>query len=93
MRGEPQDEQVSSIFRLLRHPLSAAVHHPSGVNWPEQLESVKNPTKNLLSILEHVPGVHAQFGGDLWKVIEWAEAEQKEGRLKGLDLDSQLQLP
>jgi hypothetical protein len=31
------------------------------------------------------------IGGDLWKAIEWAEAEQKAGRLKGLNLNAPMQ--
>ncbi|TMJ57844.1 MAG: hypothetical protein E6G90_02010 [Alphaproteobacteria bacterium] len=47
-------------------------------------------TKNLLSLLEHMQGVQARFDGDLWKAVEWAEAEQKAGRLRGLDLNAPL---
>jgi hypothetical protein len=47
-------------------------------------------TNNLLSLLEHVPNVGTQFGGDPWKAVEWAEAQQKGGQLKGLDLDAQI---
>ena len=31
------------------------------------------PTTRLLVLLERVPGVQTQFGGDLWKAVEWAE--------------------
>jgi hypothetical protein len=50
------------------------------------------PTTNILALLEQVPGVQTQFGGDLWKAVEWAEAEEKAGRLKGLDLDAPLRV-
>jgi hypothetical protein len=39
-----------------------------------------------------VPGVQTKFGGDLWKAVEWAEAEHKAGRLNGLDLDAPLKI-
>jgi hypothetical protein len=67
--------QIGTIFRLLRHPLTAG-----------------EPTTKLLALLERVPGVQTQFGGDLWKAVEWAEGEQKAGRLNGLDLNAPLQL-
>jgi hypothetical protein len=73
--GEPADLQIRTIFRLLRHPLTAG-----------------EPTTKLLARLEQVPGVQTQFGGDLWKAVEWAETEQKAGRLNGLDLDAPLQI-
>jgi hypothetical protein len=72
---EPVDVQIGSIFRFLRHPLTAG-----------------EPTTKLLALLEQVPGVQAKFDGDLWKAVEWAEAEQKAGRLNGLDLDAPLQI-
>ena len=74
-RDEPADVQIRTIFRLLRHPLSAG-----------------EPTTKLLALLEQVAGVKTKFGGDLWKAVEWAEAEQKAGRLKGLDLNAPLQM-
>ena len=50
------------------------------------------PTAKLLALLERVPGVETKFGGDLWKAVEWAEAERKAGRLNGLDLNAPLQI-
>jgi hypothetical protein len=38
-------------------------------------------------------GVGAKFDGNLWKAVEWAEAEQKAGRPNSLDLDAPLQIP
>ena len=64
-----------TIFRLLRHPLTAG-----------------EPTTKLLALLERVPGVQTKFDGNLWKAVEWAEAEQKAGRLNGLDLDAPLKI-
>jgi hypothetical protein len=49
-------------------------------------------TEKLLALLEQAPGVQTKFGGDLWKAVEWAEMEQKAGRLNGLDLDAPLQI-
>jgi hypothetical protein len=54
--------------------------------------SADESTLNLLALLEQVPGVHTKFDGDLWKAVEWAEAEQKAGRLRSLDLDAPLQI-
>ena len=54
--------------------------------------TVGKPTSKLLALLEQVPGVETKFGGDLWKAVEWAEAEQKAGRLNGLDLDAPLKI-
>ncbi len=51
-----------------------------------------DPTTKLLALLEQVPGVQTKFWGDLWKAVEWAEAEQKAGRLNGLDLDAPLKI-
>src|SRR5271165_25869 len=75
-RGRSRDERVTRIFHLLRHPLAAG--EPS--------------TADLLTLLEQVPGVQTKFGGDLWRAVEWAEAEQKAGRLSGLDLDGPLKI-
>jgi hypothetical protein len=73
----PREQQVVRIFHDLRNPLTAG-----------------EPTKNLLTVLEHVQGVEAAgFSGDLWKAVEWVEAEQNAGRLSGLDLDAPLQVP
>jgi hypothetical protein len=74
-RDEPADVQIRTIFRLLRHPLTAG-----------------EPTPKLLALLEQAPGVQTQSGGDLWKAVEWAETEQKAGRLNGLALDAPLQI-
>mgnify|MGYP003693864305 CR=1 FL=1 len=71
--GEPRDLQIRTIFRLLRHPLTAG-------------EPTTKPSLSGAS-----PG-SKQFGGDLWKAVEWAEAEQKAGRLNGLDLDAPLKI-
>ena len=73
--GEPADVQIRTIFRLLRHPLTAG-----------------EPTSKLLAQLEQVPGVQTKFWGDLWKAVEWADAEKKAGRLDGLDLDAPLKI-
>jgi chaperone required for assembly of F1-ATPase len=73
--GEPADLQITKVFRLLRHPLTAG-----------------EPASKLLALLEQVFGVQTQFGGDLWKAVEWAEAEQKASRLKDLDLDAPLKI-
>ena len=54
--------------------------------------SAGDPAPNLFVPLEQVPGVQTKFGGDLWKAAEWAEAEQKAGRLKNLELDAPLQI-
>ena len=54
--------------------------------------SAGDPSPNLFVPLEQVPGVQTKFGGDLWKAVEWAEAEQKAGRLKNLELDTPLQI-
>jgi len=67
--------QIRTIFRLLRHPLTAG-----------------EPASKLLALLEQVPGVQAKFWADLWKAVEWAEAEQKADRLNGLDLDAPLKV-
>jgi hypothetical protein len=48
-------------------------------------------TEHLLANLERVQVVQKSFGGNLWTAVEWAEAEQKAGRLKGLDLDAPMQ--
>jgi hypothetical protein len=74
-RDEPTDVRIRTIFRLLRHPLTAG-----------------EPASKLLALLEQVFGVQTQFGGDLWKAVEWAEAEQKASRLKDLDLDAPLKI-
>jgi len=50
-------------------------------------------TQKLLALLEHVPNVQTRFEGDLWRAVEWAEVEQKAGRLKTLDLDAPLKMP
>jgi hypothetical protein len=74
---KPRDQQVTRIFHLIRHPFTAE----------------EAATRNLLTLLERVPGVQVGFGGDLWKAVEWAEKEQKAGRLNGLDLDAPLRVP
>jgi hypothetical protein len=49
-------------------------------------------TEKLLALLEQAPGVQTKFDGDLWKAVEWAEMEQKAGRLNSLDLDAPLHM-
>jgi hypothetical protein len=80
MRYKPRDREVAGIFRLLRHPLSTLTH--------ATFANATNTTNELLAVLEQVSGVDAKFDGDLWKAVEWAQAEQKAGRLKDIDLDA-----
>jgi hypothetical protein len=88
----PREQQVARIFQILRHPLIAAESR-------EHVLAIRRPltagetTEHLLAVLEGVQGVQVKFGGNLWKAVEWAEAEQKAGRLKGLDLDAAMQTP
>ena len=57
------------------------------------LRHQKEPQGQLISgSLEQVPGVQTKFGGDLWKAVEWAKTEQREGRLKDLGLDAPLKI-
>jgi hypothetical protein len=87
-RNEPRDQQVVRIFQLLRNPLSAPERQLTKNTDPNPTDKV---TTTLLTALERAPGVQAEFGGDIWKAVEWAEAEQKAGRLKELDLNAPLQ--
>ena len=50
-------------------------------------------TEKLLALLEQIPGVDAKFDGDLWKAVNWVQAEQQRGRLRGLDLDAPFRAP
>jgi hypothetical protein len=88
MLHEPPDEQTTRIFGILRNPLTAG--RLSGEN-PQTAN--ERPTESLLTVLEHVRGVQGQFEGDVWKAVKWAEAEQKAGHLKGLDLDAPMEVP
>ncbi len=85
--------QIRTIFRLLRHPLTAGEPTANLLALPPTTNLLAlPPTTKLLALLEQVPGVQTQFGRDLWKAVEWAEAEQKAGRLKDLDLDAPLKI-
>jgi hypothetical protein len=55
--------------------------------------SAGKTTEELLALLQQVPDVDTEFNSDLWKAVEWAETEQKGGRLKDLDLDAPLRAP
>jgi hypothetical protein len=50
------------------------------------------PTTDLLNLLGQVPGVEKKFGGDLWEAVEWAQKQQRQGRLSNLDLDAPLRI-
>ena len=55
--------------------------------------SAGKTTEKLLAFLKQIPDVNAEFDGDLWKAVKWVQIEQKEGRLKNLDLDAPLRAP
>jgi hypothetical protein len=88
----PREQQIATIFHVLRHPLIAAASTENTLFIRQPLTAGAS-TEQLLAILEQVQGGQVRFGGDLWKAVDWAEAEQKAGRLKGLDLDASMQVP
>jgi len=108
-RHQPREQQITRIFHILHHPLTAGESNEYRLRLHERLpkerevrrldETLHYPltagefTEHLLGLLEEVPGVQVRFGGDLWKAVEWAEAEQRAGRLNSLALDAPMRLP
>jgi hypothetical protein len=60
---------------------------------PRVPTKVRLPSRLATLNLEEIPDVHAKFGGDLWKAVEWAQIEQRRDRFKDLDLNARLQAP